>query len=149
MDAYISKPIQADELTEMVERIAGSVSPQKTTASTSGGGLDRGEALARLQGDKELLADLAGVFLKDYPSQLADIRNAITRGDLAGLERAAHSLKGSVANFGARRSFDVAFELEKTARSGDLAECSRLSAALEAEMEALKPELLHLGRDEA
>ena len=78
-----------------------------------------------------------------------DISKSIEREDLAGLERAAHSLKGSVGTFGARRMFDAAFELEKTARSGDLAECRRLSAALEAEMESLKPELLRLVTDEA
>jgi HPt (histidine-containing phosphotransfer) domain-containing protein len=151
MDAYISKPIQGEELIEMVESVVqvGAVSPQKVMDSTPVPVFDRVEALNRLQGDQELLADSAKVFLKNSPGQLADICNAIERGDLAGLEHTAHSLKSSVGSFGARRTFNVVFELEKAARSGDLAECSRLCVALEAEMEALKPELLRLGADEA
>jgi len=73
----------------------------------------------------------------------------VERRDLAGLERAAHSLKGSVANFGARRTSHIAFELEKTARNGNLEACIRLCTALDAEMAALKPELLKLGVGEA
>jgi PAS domain S-box-containing protein len=146
MDAYISKPIQGDELIEMVEGTAGSPSPQKTRTTESDAVFDRAEALGRLQGDQELLADLAELFLEDSPGKMADIRKSIEGKDLTGLERAAHSLKGSVGTFGARQAFDAAFALEKTARNGDLAECSRLYAALEAEMETLKPELLRLRR---
>ena len=51
----------------------------------------------------------------------------------------------SVANFGARRAFEAAFELEKAARSGERAGSTRLYSALEAEIEALRPELLNLG----
>jgi len=90
---------------------------------------------------------LAEVFLKDSSGQLAGILGSIDRGDLAALERAAHSLKGSVANFGAQRTFEVASHLEKMARSGDLAGCRRLSAVLEEEMEALKLELMRLRAD--
>ena len=147
MDAYISKPIQGDELIEMVEGTAGSASPQKTRTTESDAVFDRVEALGRLQGDQKLLADLAELFLEDSPGKMADIRKALEGKDLTGLERAAHSLKGSVGTFGARQAFDAAFALEKTARNGGLAECSRLYAALEAEMETLKPELLRLCRD--
>ena len=123
MDAYIAKPIQPDELTEMVEGIAGSVSLRNTSATKSAAVLELAEALDHVEGDEQLLADLAGVFLKDYPAQMKEIRRAINQQDLAGIERAAHSLKGAVANFGARRTFNVAFELEKASRGGDLAEC--------------------------
>ena len=141
MDAYISKPIQPDQLTEVVEGIAGSVSLRNTSATKSAAVLELAEALDHVEGDEQLLADLAGVFLKDYPAQMKEIRRAIDQQDLAGIERAAHSLKGAVANFGARRTFNVAFELEKASRGGDLAECRRLSTTLEAEMGRLKQEL--------
>jgi signal transduction histidine kinase/CheY-like chemotaxis protein/HPt (histidine-containing phosphotransfer) domain-containing protein len=143
MDAYLSKPIQAAQLTELVERMTSPGSREKVVASTAAAVFDRAEALNRLQGDEGLLEELVGLFLKDSPEQLANIRRSIEHRDFTGLERGAHSLKGSVANLGAHRAFDIAFELEKTARGGEVAECSRLSTALETEMENLKPELLH------
>ena len=150
MDAYISKPIGGDELNALVEQIVqlGSISPPQPPQSAAAAVLDTGEALNRLQGDKELLADLAEVFLRDYPAQLADLRNSLDCGDARGLSRAAHSLKGSVANFGARRVFEAALELEKTANGGDLAGCTRPYAALRAELDMLLPELERLGKIE-
>jgi len=144
MDAYIAKPIDGDELTAMVERFGYSGSVRNPAPGAAGTSFDLGEALTRLQGDQELLADLARVFLNDYGNQLADIRQSLQDADLSKLERAAHSLKGSVSNFGAQRSFSVAFELEKAARSNDLESCHHLSRALAAELEILKTELAPL-----
>jgi PAS domain S-box-containing protein len=148
MDAYISKPIQADELIVAVEGIvpASSAGASKQMGIAESEVFDRVAALERLQGDAELLAELAEVFLKGNPGLLAGIRSSLSEGDLTGLERAAHSIKGSVSNFAARRAADAAFDLEKAARSGDLTECHRLSSVLEAEMETLKPELSRLGK---
>jgi two-component system sensor histidine kinase/response regulator len=144
MDAYIAKPIDGDELTQMVERIGSSGLIRNAIARPAGAIFDREEALSRLLGDQELLAELAGVFLKDYMNQLADIRQALREADLLKLEHAAHSLKGAVANFGAQRSFSIAFELEKAARNNDFSSCPQLSGELAAELEILRPELAKL-----
>jgi two-component system sensor histidine kinase/response regulator len=150
MDAYISKPVQENELIAMVEEIAqsNSASPPKPTTITAAADFEPAEALERVQGDEELLADLVEVFLKDCPGQLVNIRKLIEQGDLQGIERAAHSFKGSVGNFTTRGAFSMAFDLEKTAHRGDLAQCARLYNELEAEIETLKPELMRLGRSE-
>jgi HPt (histidine-containing phosphotransfer) domain-containing protein len=147
MDDYISKPIQADELIAMVEGIvpANSLGGKKLVGVDNPSILDRMAALDRLQGDGELLAELADVFLKDHPRLLSAIRNSLSEGDLIGLERAAHAIKSSVGNFAAQRAVDAAFNLEKAARSGDPVECRRLCSVLEAEMETLKPEIARLG----
>lgn len=92
---------------------------------------------------------MAEAFLKSYPRQIADIRDAVGRGDLGALECAAHSFKDSPSNFCARRTYNAAFELEKAARKVDRAACCHLCSVLEAEMEVLKPELLRLGAVEA
>src|ERR1044071_5759624 len=82
--------------------------------------INREAALDRVGGDEELLAEIARLFLEDYPRMVADIRDAIAAGDALGLEHAAHSLKGSVANFSADPARDAAFELEKIGRSKNL-----------------------------
>lgn len=151
MDAYISKPIQADELIAMVEGIvpANAVGGKKLLGVEKPAVLDRMVALERLQGDSELLAELAEVFLKDHPRLLAELRNSLSEGDLIGLERAAHTIKGSAGNFAARRAVDAAIELERAARSGDFAECRRLCSVLETELDSLKPEITRLGNKTA
>ena len=65
--------------------------------------LDRRLALSRVGGDMELLREIAALFLEECPRSLLEIHQAVTGEDAAKLENAAHSLKGSVANFGRRR----------------------------------------------
>ena len=81
---------------------------------------DREAALARVGDDEELLTELVKIFLDDYPNSMNDIEDAVARQDSPLLERAAHTLKGAVANFGADAVVKEAFELERQGRSGDL-----------------------------
>lgn len=81
---------------------------------------DREAALARVGDDEELLAELVQIFLEDYPNNITAIEEALVVHDADRLERAAHTLKGSVANFGAEAVVKEAFELECQGRSGDL-----------------------------
>lgn len=68
--------------------------------------------------DMELVVELAELFLETYPDELADIDAAIAERDAGKLERAAHSLKGSLGNLRAHRSADAAFVVEQAARNG-------------------------------
>ena len=85
---------------------------------------DREAALARVGDDEELLTELVKIFLDDYPNSMNDIEDAVARQDSPLLERAAHTLKGAVANFGADAVVKEAFELERQGRSGDLSHAS-------------------------
>jgi HPt (histidine-containing phosphotransfer) domain-containing protein len=81
---------------------------------------DRQAALARVGDDEELLVELVKIFLDDYPHSLSDIEEAVARQDPPKLERAAHTLKGAVANFGAEPVVRQAYALERLGRMGDL-----------------------------
>ena len=61
--------------------------------------LDCAVALERLGGDEELLREVARLFLDEYPMLINEIRSAAAVMDASALERAAHSMKGSVSNF--------------------------------------------------
>lgn len=82
--------------------------------------LNRELALERVGGDEELLREIAGLFLEDYPSLNQKIQQALASQDAHQLERAAHSLKGSVANFGSDQAYQAAFKLEQIGRSKSL-----------------------------
>lgn len=106
--------------------------------------LDKVGALERIGGDEELLGEIASLFLEEYPGLLKDAREALDAGNSAGLERAAHSLKGSVSNFGAARTVEAAFSLERQARAGDLSSGAEGLARLETQLNLLRTELQKL-----
>ena len=108
--------------------------------------LDRARALERIGGDVVLLAEIARLFMEEYPTLLALIRRACAAGDSHELERAAHSLKGAVANFSAASTVHAALMLERMARAGDLSQAQRAIELLELELTRLEPELVELAR---
>src|SRR5262249_54097849 len=62
---------------------------------------------------------------------------AIAHGDGRALERAAHSLKGTVMSFGAQTAGATALRLEVIGRSGDLTQAALVGAELEREVTQL------------
>jgi two-component system, sensor histidine kinase and response regulator len=103
--------------------------------------LDREVALTRVGGDAELLKEIAELFLENYQAWLAELREAGASGDAGAVERTAHGLKGSVANFGARDAVDAALKLEHLGRNHDLSAMPESLAALEAALETLRGDL--------
>ena len=100
MDGYISKPVQADELLKLVEAMgAGATGDAANPTESAKDAFDRKAALARVDGDESLLADLARLFLEEGPKMLVAIQTAVFEKDAARLERAAHSIKGTVSTF--------------------------------------------------
>jgi HPt (histidine-containing phosphotransfer) domain-containing protein len=106
--------------------------------------LDRVAALEGAGGDLQLLQEIALLFLEEYPKLLAEIRQAAKSGNARLLERAAHSLKGSVATFGARLVCDTAYEIERLARQGDVASAACSLEKLQWALDRLHPELKEL-----
>jgi two-component system sensor histidine kinase/response regulator len=103
--------------------------------------IDRDVALSRVGGDAELLKEIAQLFLEDYPKSMEDLRRAALSGDAKCLERTAHGLKGSVANFGAAAAVEAALTLETMGRARNMAEVEQVLRSLELALAALRPEL--------
>jgi two-component system, sensor histidine kinase and response regulator len=103
--------------------------------------LDRPALIARFDGDLDLLREIAEMFLEDCPRRVADLRDAVARHDGEAIERAAHSLKGSVSNFAATAAWQVAQQVEQLARTGNVAAAEQAYARLEYEIARLLPVL--------
>lgn len=71
-------------------------------------------------GDPELLLDLIGMFLADGPTKLQAILEGLGSSDLDKIERAAHSLKGSSGNLGARRLQMICEQMQVASRSRNM-----------------------------
>lgn len=106
--------------------------------------LDLDAALGRVDGDRELLVEMADLFLDEYPRLLSTLRDAVAQGNAPTAAYAAHTLKGSVANFAAMPAFTAAQKIERIARHGDLTHVQGAFADLEAQLTRLKPLLANL-----
>ena len=106
--------------------------------------LDHSILLSVVDGDEDLLRGICGLFLKGYPVQISEIREAITRADGKALARGAHTLKGSGGFFLTESAQNALADLEAMGQEGDLNSAPQRIADLEQEMELLKPELFML-----
>jgi len=146
MDAYLSKPMRIGELEEVIDQL---ISPSRAvlvpaSVTSPGDVVDQAALLAGVDGDRRLLRHLVRLFLADYPQRLAEIKQAIRRGDARGLAKTAHTLKGSIGIFAARNAIAAAQNLESVGRDGKLGNASPACAALEAELALLGEELRKL-----
>jgi HPt (histidine-containing phosphotransfer) domain-containing protein len=139
MDGYVSKPIQINELITAIE--AAIPSPISTVAKPGKEVFNKAEILARLNGDEDLLAEAASLFLQNCSQYLDRIRRAIAEDNPKSLEFAAHALKGSVANFGAEDAVRAAHQLESMGRQEDLQHSQDALQSLEAEIENVRNSL--------
>lgn len=75
----------------------------------------------KFDGDLALMRRIVQVFLGDHSQQLDILRSALARRDIDRLFSIAHSIKGTVAHFGAARATAAALGVETCCRRGDLA----------------------------
>ena len=136
MDDYIAKPINEDELNAAVIRLLKGRPEAVKPAEEQP--VDEAALMKTFGTKKELLRDLSGQFLQDFPRQMAEIRRAVEAGEAKELVLAAHELKGVVAYFGARGAHRLASELEQLGRTGKPEEAFELVEKLEAEMERVR-----------
>ncbi len=120
----------------------------RDTAAAKAEPIDRGLLLRHVEGDLQLLDEIASLFFTDYPRRLSELHEAIARHDSEAVFAAAHSIKGSVASLAAQPSYEAAQRLEQMGRSGDLRGVGGACARLQAEVERLKTALTTL-RDNA
>jgi two-component system sensor histidine kinase/response regulator len=141
MDGYVAKPIQADELIQVAESFAGSAGPIDSAGPSQAPPMDWNLALSRLDGDEPLLMDLATLFCGESERMVFGVRTAVEAKNAEALQRAAHSIKGSVATFGAQAATEAALKLERIARSGELDGVESALANLELEVARLREAL--------
>ncbi len=97
------------------------------------------QALRSLGGDDDpsLFVEVIELYLDDARAHVANMRTALTAGDLRLLERSAHTLKSSSANVGALNFSKLCLELEQAARAERLQSAPTLVARAESEFQAV------------
>lgn len=90
--------------------------------------------LVALDDLKDMLSEALSEIIQSFLDGLADEVASVGRGlggDAAAVRAAAHSLKGSAGNLGAKALSHLASDMEKHALAGDLAACRALMPELE------------------
>jgi HPt (histidine-containing phosphotransfer) domain-containing protein len=92
-------------------------------------------AIARLRkwGGETLVTQMWTLFATEVPTRLDAARRGIHEGDIQAVERAAHSLRSSCSQLGARRMRSIAEEIEVLSAGGVLEHVPSLLLRLEAE----------------
>ena len=165
MNDYVSKPVDPQALAEVINRWLpdaarpGDVKVDRPTVQAdavhqepaaredqtplqaeakSERVFDESAFMRRLMGDEELAKVVITGFLEDIPLQIRALMDSIDAGDIYQAERHAHTIKGAAANIGAEALRAVAFEMEKSGKSGNLAFIRAGAAGLERQFECLR-----------
>ena len=156
MDEYLSKPLQAKRLIEVIQNFAPKNAEEATSneslarrapaiAPVSANALpvfDAEAALERTGDDPKLLKEILGLFREQAEPTRDMIQAALMNRDGPALERAAHSLKGSAGNISAEQVREATLQLEQAAHAGDWAAAEAAWADLEQSLPRLSDALV-------
>jgi len=150
MDDYVPKPVQpaalAAVLATLADRGAGvepEAHPMKEQEDDRPA-FDLKTVLTNLGDDRELLDQLAELYLEDEESMRGQLNRAQDSGDLATLHTAAHALKGAIANFSAEPAMRAANHVEALCRAGDADALPEALARLDVKLDAFADALRQL-----
>jgi CheY-like chemotaxis protein/nitrogen-specific signal transduction histidine kinase len=145
VDDYLAKPIKPEELRRVLHRWCPVTTPVTTTPVTTTATSTADDksnsslnptALAELSFlSAGLVKEVAEVCIKEAPAKLANLRDAVGRGDPKPLGDVAHDLKTSSRYLGADNLADLCQDLERCARSDQMARASGLVTTVAAELE--------------
>ena len=107
------------------------VRPEVRFADAAPVQFDMEETLERMGGDESLLAQIAGLFIEESRTVLPALRSAVQERDQSSIEHQAHSLKGSLSNFGAKHAYELARALEQKGRDRDMTGIDEIFIALD------------------
>jgi two-component system, sensor histidine kinase and response regulator len=152
MDAYISKPVQPRELSQIIAaqlarkvsgtryaQVSESIAESGPDAASGPVSFDANDMLERVMDDRDIACEVIHQFLLDAPVRLQELRAALESGDGVEVRRKAHSLVGLAANISAPCLYGLAARLEALAeQDSSQAEAERLAVLMEREFEGLR-----------
>jgi HPt (histidine-containing phosphotransfer) domain-containing protein len=95
--------------------------------------VDMTELLARVDNDRDLLVELLTLFQEDFPRLRDELHAAVDAGNQNQAEKAAHTLKGMLANLSIKHADQLAASVEIAVRAGDAQEIQKAMAGFDRE----------------
>jgi CheY-like chemotaxis protein len=131
MDDYLPKPVSTVRLAETLGQwIRMPAQPDPALDSDKLAGL---KEMAKT--NPRFMTDITTLFREDALLRLHDLRDSIEADNAERLARAAHALKSSSGNVGAKRIYTLCAAIEENARAGSISGASALVDQLVAELD--------------
>lgn len=138
MDDYISKPIKIEEIQHLIEKWGKEKIKMRTTeknASHAPSELIDLNAIKRIKdldnkNDNTFLSQVIAMFLKQAPIVIEEILVNERSGDIEKMWQAAHKLKGSSLNIGAKLLASVCKQIEIKGKESELKDIGKLTSQL-------------------
>lgn len=127
MDDYLSKPVQLEELSQVLQRVfaASAIGVSVGTSETATVPVDM-ERLHEAMGDE--LDEILEIYLSQMSETIINLESAIAAGDAGQVNLIAHNAAGASANCGMIAVVEPLKALEKAGREESLLDASLLIA---------------------
>ncbi|NCC25420.1 MAG: PAS domain S-box protein [Deltaproteobacteria bacterium] len=148
MDDFVTKPVDPEQLARVLSRWL--TAERKDSADRDRGPVartpppagivsdpeclpvfDRAELIRRCMDDETMADELLALFLRGLPDKLRSIKEHILAGDMTATHLMAHALKGTAMNASCKALGRTAWDLESSAKCGDVAKAQALVSDLE------------------
>ena len=146
---YISKPIRIEEIQDSISKWGEKPKQTEVMEDKIKSKIEiiDNEAIDRLKEisisvDPNFLNTVIQMFLDQSPAIISEINDHQKSGDITKMWQAAHKLKGSSLNLGAKQLADLCKEIELKGKSGILNGVESLTSQLNGVFELTKIELL-------
>jgi CheY-like chemotaxis protein/HPt (histidine-containing phosphotransfer) domain-containing protein len=148
MDDYISKPINRDQFSALLQRhlpagLCGEAEPRIPSPEKMPI-IDRSVLLKATNNDETLVQELYSLFLRGLPETLDRMRKAVDDGDIQEIKKRTHCLKGTSASVGAAELCHEAKALEESAFTNDWNRTKDAFSKLEAAVNRLTAESISI-----
>ncbi|MDJ0838797.1 MAG: response regulator [Acidobacteriota bacterium] len=131
MDDFLSKPLDANKLYEVLGKFIGVVAPEETETNNDHEELVEIWRLRDLTGnDPELMFEMIQLFLVETERGIRACKEALDNHDADSMRAAAHGVKGAGANMGIPRMQEAAAVLEELAEKGNMEDAGASFATL-------------------
>ncbi len=152
MNDYISKPFMIEEIVDKIVKWFGQdfekAMQKKYEVKENGNDVIDQALILRLKAmapaDPEFLKDVITMFLGQAPEIISDMDKYCTSHQYELMGEAAHKLKGSALNMGAKKLAEVCREIEIRGRSNDGSDCDKMIASVKVIYEKTAEELKKL-----
>jgi signal transduction histidine kinase/DNA-binding response OmpR family regulator/HPt (histidine-containing phosphotransfer) domain-containing protein len=164
MNDYLSKPFKLAQLREMLERWGqplpavasppvvaarpAAVMTPPTEPAIDSTVFDEFRGAGANGGPNDFVAGLIAQYLLESSTRIAELHDAVAKGDATALRGAAHTLKGASSMVGANRLAGICAELETLARASTVEGSAALIKAVEDEHSRVR-DALHLEQGSA
>ncbi|HOH47215.1 MAG TPA: response regulator, partial [Candidatus Cloacimonadota bacterium] len=122
MDEFLTKPLDQGKLKQALAKLSNSevskepAPPTEAPAKKATEGklsFDEAGLLMRVSNDRDLMKDLIGISLTQFPLQIQQLKEAVQTKVPENIRKAAHAIKGSALNMSLNQMGDLALTMEK------------------------------------